>query len=524
MPLRFRQEVQEVPRNRVAGIKRLACFAAGIAFSLCLPKIGFSYLAWFAPAALFYCARDASSRREAALLGFLFGFGFAGRSLFWIFHTCRFAGVPLPVSGIALTALAGFLALNWALYGAAVRESARRLPAGALPWVWALLWVALASASARWTPRVGFDLLAYTQYRWLPLLQLGAVFGPHGLAFLILVWNGALAELARKSPSRTPRNNLSAAGLMILAAAAWGTSVLAARPVPAPSPDAAAVEILQPNIDQYRKWDGRFEGDIRASIDALLARPRSAKTALVLWPESALPGWLDEPGNFSWIEGWAKRIGAPMIVGTITRSGERLHNSAVWIGADGVPAGLYHKRELVPFGEFVPMRRWLEPWIGILAQMGEFTAGGARQALFDLPIGKTAVTICYEAVFPKYGRLDAARGARVFVNLTNDGWYKNTDGPYQHLTTNILRAVENRATVIRAANTGISAVIDPWGVVLESVPIGERARLDARIPVSPFTEGSFYSRHGDWFGVAAILASLLLAAAALGERMKRARR
>jgi apolipoprotein N-acyltransferase len=521
--LRFGQEVQEVPRKNVEIRPGLACFAAGVVFSLALPKIGFGWAAWFALAVPLYFASRAGSWKEAARLGFLFGFAFAGRSLFWIYHTCRFAGVPVPVSVLAMTALAGVLAINWALYGAAVRAAALRLPPAALPWVWATLWVAIESASARWTPRVGFDLLAYTQYRWLALVQLGAVFGPHGLAFLIVLWNGALAELGRKTRSRFPRHNLSAAGLMILLAAVWGTSVLARRPEPVPDASASAVEILQPNIDQYRKWDPKFERDIRDSIDALLERPRSLKTAAVLWPESALPGWLDEPVNFAWIESWSRRLDAPMIVGTVTRTEQARRNSAVWIGADGVPSGLYHKRQLVPFGEFVPMRAWLEPWIGILAQMGEFTAGDLRQTLFELPFGRTAVTICYEAVFPKFGRVDASRGARVFINLTNDGWYKDTDGPYQHFVTNIFRAVENRATVIRAANTGISGVIDPWGIVLERTEINRRGRLDVRVPDSPFRNGSFYSRRGDWFGALALIAALALAAAALtGARGRRA--
>lgn len=510
-----------MPRQTSLDRSLIYCFAAGVALSFTLPKLGLCFLAWFLPAVLFYFVRRAPSWKAGALRGFLFGFGFGGGTLFWVYHTCRFAGVPIPISILAITALAGVLAISWGIFGAAVWVSAKKIPLAALPWVWAVLWVAVESAGARWTPRFAFDVLTYTQWKWLPLIQVGAIFGPHGLSFVIMAWNGALAELGGKGNSRWLRHNLSAAGILILLTAVYGTAVLARRPSPKLIGDSSKIEILQPNIDQYRKWDSRFEDDIREALNSLLLRPRAAKPALILWPESALPGWLDEIENHSWISGWARKLDAPMLVGTVARAGDKRHNSAVWVDPDGAPVGLYHKRELVPFGEFVPFRKWLQPWIGILAQMGEFTPGKLDSKLFDTAFGKVAVTICYEAVFPRYGVFDAGRGARVFINLTNDGWYKNTAAPYQHFTINIFRAIENRATVIRAANTGISGMIDPWGAVIAKTSIAQRVRLDLPLPENPFPEGSFYSRHGDWFGALALLLSLLLGAAGLGPWRQR---
>ena len=175
--------------------------------------------------------------------------------------------------------------------------------------------------------------------------------------------------------------------------------------------------------------------------------------------------------------------------------------------------------ELVPFGEFVPFP-WLKAYIGILNQLGGITAGDARQPLLETPLGLASVTVCYEAMFGPWSRLDASRGARVIFNITNDGWYKDTWGPYQHFGSNIYRAIENRATVVRSGNTGISAVIDPWGVVTDRLDLNTRGRLDVDVPKeTAFPNGSFYSQHGDWFG---LLCSLLTAVLIL-LRLKRAR-
>ena len=177
-------------------------------------------------------------------------------------------------------------------------------------------------------------------------------------------------------------------------------------------------------------------------------------------------------------------------------------------------SGTYHKRELVPFGEYVPFPA-LRRFIGILNELGGITAGAADQGLFLTPLGPAAVTICYEAVFPRWSRYDAGRGARLIVNITNDGWYKDTWGPYQHFNTNVFRAVENRVTVIRAGNTGISAVIDPWGRTLAREDLGLRGRLDADVPLDdPFPRRSLYARAGDWLGnLTLALAAVMLAAA-----------
>jgi apolipoprotein N-acyltransferase len=503
-----------VPRHGRLSPAAAAVLAAGAALALTYPRPGLCFLAWGAPAVLVYYAGRAASWRAAAGLGFLFGFAFFGTALHWVFLTCRFAGMPLAASLLAWAALASVLALSWAVFGALGRRLAASLPDAWRPLAWVLLWGAVEHAGARWTPRFGVDVLAYTQWRHLALVQLGALAGPQALGLLVMAVNASLAAAyERRTRAAFGALLLSAGGVVF--AAGWGLTQLAGRP-PAPRPGASVV-VLQPGVDQYRKWDERFAGEIRATFERLLAAP-VPKGALVLWPESALPGWLDDAENADWMAARAAAAGAPMVVGAVAEWGGKRHNAAVLVNTAGEAAGLYAKRRLVPFGEFVPLRGLLQPFIGILAELGDFDPGPPDQEPFSTPLGPAAVTLCYEAVFPRLGLSDARRGARVILNLTNDGWYKDTWAPAQHFTVNVFRAVEARSYLVRSANTGVSGVIDPWGVVLASAPVMTQGRLDVVLPAEdPFPRRSPYARTGDWLGLTCLAAAAVAGLRSLGR-------
>jgi apolipoprotein N-acyltransferase len=475
------------------GLKSLGlALFCGAATALCLPRPGLCFLAWFSLAPLFFLWRKPCAGLRASLIGFLAGFGFHGTALYWIYDTCRFAGLHPIVALLAWSALTAVLAVNWAIIGWLGSRLTLAAPQALRPWLWALAWTAVTVITERWTPRLGVDLLAYTQWRHLSLLQLSAWAGPHALGFLIVLVNASL---------RGGRNLALALSLVILA---WGQGAfeLSRRSLGA---QAKGVEILQPVVDQYQKWDPSFARRITDNFKELLSRPRSGPPALIVWPESALPHYVEKEKDLSVPASWSRSLGAHQVVGALSRDAGGFHNSAFLILPGGRAGSVYHKRRLVPFGEFVPLP-FLERFIGLLSQMGGISPGAAEQPLFQTPLGPAAAGICYEAIFPALARGDARRGARLLLNLTNDGWYKETWGPHQHFLANIYRAVENRVTVIRAGNTGISGVIDPWGVVTARLDLGQRGRLDASVPAQdPFPRRSFYTRHGDWFGLLCVL-------------------
>ncbi len=507
------------------GGRGLAAAAAGGALAaLALPRLGLWPLGWIGLVPLILYANAAPRRRDAALLGLAAGFAYHGVVLHWVYQTCRFAQVPAPVAAFAWAALAAFLALNWAAAAALSRHLSEKAPRAARPFLWALSWTAVAAATGHWTPRLAVDLLGYTQWTNLALLQCSSWGGPHLLGFSIALVNAALAEAWE--PEERAAAAIPATAALALAGGLWahGAYALAARP--ADRGETRRVSILQPAVDQYEKWDDTRDEALVENLRSLVFAPGGG-AAMFVWPETSLPRWQGRTEPYPEAAEWAVRLAVPHLVGVVARpeGGLGASNAVQLVGASGKVEGLYAKRELVPFGEFVPLRSWvpryvIDNWLAVLDQLGDMSAGAKDQEPLTTPWGRAAVTICYEAMFPRWSNRDAARGVRMIVNVTNDGWYKDTWGPYQHFRANVYRAIENRVDVIRSGNTGISAAIDPWGVVTAELGLNRRGRLDADVPLSDaFPNRSFYARNGDWLGLGAIALVLL----ALAERAKRAR-
>jgi apolipoprotein N-acyltransferase len=473
--------------------------------AMSFPRGGCWPLGWLCLAPLFICLNAGGPGKPAAATGFLAGWSFSAAAFFWIFGTCRFAHFSIAASALALAAISAALTLNWMLAALIGRRVTARAPRALRPWLWAAVFTAVTFVAEHWTPRIPGDMLAYTQWPNLSLVQAGSWGGPHLLGFVVWLVNAALAE-AWVDGSGAAAMNLALSTALVVGLWVHGQVVLLQRPDdPGPT---ARVEILQPNVDQYHKWDASFEREILDGFYELLSRPQDKPPSLVVWPETALPRQVPRDSPVAEAALWARKQGAPHLVGIVAlpEGGEGAANAAQLVAPDASVAGYYAKRELVPFGEYVPFRRlvprWVvDRWLKQIDNFGDMSPGPNDQPLMTTPFGPTGVTICYEAAFPRWARRDAARGARLLINLTNDGWYKDTWGPSQHFGMNVFRAVENRIRVIRCGNTGISGVIDPWGVVGAELPLGVRGRLDADVPLSDaFPRRSFYTRHGDWFG------------------------
>ena len=321
------------------------------------------------------------------------------------------------------------------------------------------------------------------------------------------------------SPARSARGRGFLPALLTLTvlvavvplAGGWRAARLARRP-PAGH---LRVAIAQGNIEQDHKWDPAYQGETMARYSDLTAAAAAAHPELVVWPETATPFFFAEPGALrDEVLELASSQRVYLLFGSPaarqTRDGvlEEL-NRAYLVSSDGRELATYDKIQLVPFGEYVPFQRVLFFVEQIVEAVGRI-APGLVPTVFRLPGGRFGVLICYEGVFPALTRRFVAGGADFLVNITNDAWYGRTSAPYQHLAQVTLRAVENRVPLVRSANPGISAVIDPDGRIRWQGPLYEPAWHVDEIAWPGVR--TFYTRFGDVFAWGCVLASL----AALG--------
>ena len=351
---------------------------------------------------------------------------------------------------------------------------------------------------------LGWNLLAHTQWHWLQIIQIAEFTGVYGVSFLVVLVNVALY----RSKNSRGLPIFLVTSVCLLAAWGYGTYHLvdqarsvhvAGKPV--------HVAVAQGNIPQPQKWDDAFAEAIWKRYEALTAEAVQKKPDLILWPETAVPGYLDDPA----IEGRLRQLveggHVPMFVGVpIGEPGsDRVFNSAVLLDADGKILDRYDKIHLVPFGEFLP----LEPvfgWLRKLVLMGTFSHGH-RFTVFRSPsIPEFSVLICFEDLFPGLTRGFSQAGARWLVVITNDAWFGRSAASLQHLQASVFRADEERMWVVRAANTGWSGFVTPAGQVLPAPHQLPRFKpgvaAGSILPTSGLTP---YARWGDWFQILCLL-------------------
>jgi apolipoprotein N-acyltransferase len=351
------------------------------------------------------------------------------------------------------------------------------------------------------------------------------IFGVYGVSFLIGLSNGVIfmAMLCvkkenwqgKKISKRFAGGSMAVFVLIFIAVwiyGAWRIKTLDQKISLSPSVKTA---VVQGNIDQSQKWDPAYRfSNTRKYIDLSI----SAKADLIVWPETAVPFYFLYHMDMTKMVLEAARdirayvlLGSPSFVRKGTAEDIEYYNSAYLISPEGAVAGKYNKTHLVPFGEYVPFKKWL-PFIGkIVEHVGDFTPGKEGNTLLmgDSPLG---IQICYEIIFPNLSRAMTNNNAALLINITNDAWYGRTAAPYQHFSMTVFRAAENKRSLIRAANTGISGFIDPVGRIIGSTGIFEDAVLVRSVPL--LREKTVYTRFGDVFAMICLGISL----AALGIR------
>ncbi len=513
----------------------LAC-ASGLLYPLCFPAFNLGFLAWIALVPLHFVIDYAASSRQAFRLGWLSGtIAFTG-TMFWVITAMHLYGkVPLFIAVLIMFLLTIYLGLYFALYAAALWWIRNTFPAfGLLPAPF--LWVTLELIRTYFLSGLPWVLFGYSQHQWLPIVQLADHFGVYGVSFLLVLVNAAVAEMVvwgvkvyRGFALRSfpwPSSGAAAAGLSV--ALLYGTTVLAtAGQVPTRE---LSIGLVQPNVDQAQKWDMAFRHE---TLDryARLTNSIGKDLDLVIWPEAATPFLFEmEPQYRHLVTKMVQNAGAPLLFGSpaLRRYPDGkpyLLNSAYLLGQDGQILGRYDKQHLVPFGEYIPFQHSFLFFLDKLVEgIGDFEAGPGATLFMFKPREKTppmmaaatapdfhvkfGVVICYEVIFPNLVRQFAHNGAEFMVTITNAAWFGPSSAPYQHFSMVVFRSVENRLAFARAANTGISGFIDPYGRVREATPIFTQEALSGTVEVG--YQKTFYAKYGDVFAYGCAIITALL--------------
>lgn len=414
---------------------------------------------------------EASGPRQGFWRGWGFGTAYFAVTLHWIVEP--FLVDPVRhgwMAPFALVLLSGGLALFWGAASAFSAALFKSRLARALGWA-AFLTMAEFARSFIFT---GFPW-ALIGAIWVdsPIAQAAAHIGPHSLGLLTLVSVALFAGLLSDRPA------LAAAALSLPLAALFAIGL--DRDQSGQQDTELTVRIVQPNAAQHLKWQpDMIPVFFQRQIDLTTETP---KADLVIWPETSIPYFLGQ----SRLELQAINDasgGAPVILGARRKTGEGPRNTLVVVGPTGEPAAMYDKAHLVPFGEYFPLGDFAAQFgiRGLAANEGGGYAPGSEPMLLDLgKYGTVLPLICYEAIFPHLGRA-LSRDADWMVQITNDAWFGEFAGPQQHLALARLRAIERGLPLVRAANTGISAVIDSFGNLTVQLPLGVHGRIDAIVP------------------------------------------
>lgn len=477
----------------------LAAGLTGLLTAVAFPKISWPFFAWISFIPLLFLISRLTPRRSF-LAGWAAGTVFYGILLYWIPAVpAHYGHLSTAFSLLIYLALILLLASTWAVFALVFSAIHRKDPASAF-FAAPYLWVAFEYILSHLLTGFPWGLLGLSQYRNLSFIQISAVTGVYGVSFVLILFQSLFVYSLR-----TSRRFPFAAGLIVLVLVHLG-GFLSLKKVPE-GPETFTAAVIQGNVSSDMYWSEVAAKDILALFETHLDLTKQASdkgARLIIWPEFTVPMCFscDDPIYQSFkriLSQFVQETRSTLLLGTNETAGspgqELYFNTALALGPD-LKISKYAKMHLVPFGEYTPYKKIFGFVQKMTHAIGEITPGiePVLHAFEDLRFGSP---ICYEVIFPDLVRRFAKQGADFLATITNDGWYGKTSAPYQHFSNAVFRAVENRRFMLRAATTGISGIIDPYGRIVAKSEIGTQTLLTGR--VTPFEGLTFYARYGDAF-------------------------
>ena len=431
-------------------------------------------------------------------MGLLAGLVYFTGTVYWTSTVLAvFGGMPMILAVVAMLILAAYLAIYPAIAAMVLARLIARAGRAALFFAPAA-WVAteylrgLLFGGFPWVP------LGNSQVKVLAVAQIASVLGVYGLSALVALVNASLA-FALLSTRRTRLTAIASTAVLLIGIAAWGSWRVANGSL-AREGTPIRVGLIQGNVAQEEKMSPTPQS-ARRIFTTYLAMTRDAVrrgAEYIIWPESSTPFTFGrDPVGEAGLRELAREVGVPILFGSdqiVAEPDLHMYNAAFLLGADGETKAVYRKIHLVPFGEFFPMQEWLTFAAPLVKRFLPFTAG---DTIVMLPVAgyPTSTAICYEVVYPALIRDAVLQGSQLLTTVTNDGWYGTSSAPYQHFEMAAMRAIEEGRYLARAANTGISGVVDPYGRIVQASGIFEQVGLVTEVRL--LTARTVYSQVGD---------------------------
>jgi len=437
---------------------------SGVLLALSFPKYGHPAVAFVALMPLLVALRNASPR-QGFLRGLLAGFIHYAGTVYWTGATVStFGGLPVVVAVFVAGLLALYMAAYIAVFGAITALLVRRFRFAGL-WLAPAAWVAMEYLRGILIGGFPWIPLGNTMVTFLPIAQLASVIGVHGLSLFVGLLNAGFTIAAISNGRRRIIGAGTAIGLVLLVSI-WGGWRLSSNTLTQGPP--IKVGLIQGNIAQTDKWNPARAGMI---VDRYLQLSQQAVqngAQFLLWPESSTPFYFEDDLGGGLVRGMVRTLGVPLLLGSDEMEpGDppRNFNSAFMLDPAGATAAVYRKIHLVPFGEYVPFQHLLF-FVGPLVEAVSAFSAGTSVTMLPVEGHMVSTAICYEVTYPSLQREAVRQGSEMLTTITNDAWYGNSSAAYQHFEMAVMRAIEQGRYLVRAANTGISGIVDPYGRVL----------------------------------------------------------
>jgi len=483
---------------------------SGVLVALAFPDYGIWPLAWVGLVPLFVVIR-AKNTLSATWLGLTAGLFYFGPTVYWVSNTMtQFGGMPLfaavITTALMISVMSCYIALFCYLLSMVEGRSGRAISLAMAPFLWVTLETVRGSL-----PGVGFPWarLSDSQFEVLNVIQIADITGSEGVSFIIVLVSASLAMVLdwflskNGSQEKFPFRWITGTLVLVMAMLVYGAIKLSALDEGAKGAQKVKVALVQGNVDQKRKWE-RFYREEQLDIYTRRTEEAVAKGAeLVVWPETAAPFYFgSDPLYDAGLRALSQNTGVPIVFGApgyVRENGKVTSFNRAWVIRPDGYEEKFDKVHLVPFGEYIPMKKVLFFLDKVVTSIGDMEPGKTVN-LLDIGAFKAGVQICYEIIFPQYSREIALKGASVIINITNDSWYGKTSASRQSLSMAVFRAVENRIPVLRSAQSGVSCIIEPSGKVVGETPLFVETTL-----MGSFTPKksaiTIYSSSGGLFGL-----------------------